>query len=63
LGKQYSQQELIKIALKKGWTVNVGRGKGSHVFASKAGERSFPIPQKIKTGLLENIKKRLRIKD
>jgi predicted RNA binding protein YcfA (HicA-like mRNA interferase family) len=63
LGKQYSQQELIKIALKKGWVVNVGRGKGSHVLVSKAGEQSFPIPQKIKTGLLENIKTRLEIKD
>jgi predicted RNA binding protein YcfA (HicA-like mRNA interferase family) len=63
VGKYYSQQELIKTALEKGWTVSVGRGKGSHVLVSKQGERSFPIPRKIKTGLLANIKKRLEIED
>ncbi len=63
MGKFYSQKDLIKIAKEKGWTVDTGRGKGSHVLVSKEGERSFPIPQKIKTGLLENVKKRLGIKD
>lgn len=63
MGKFYSQKELIKIAKEKGWFISEGRGKGSHVFASKEDERSFPIPQKIKTGLLANIKKRLGIED
>jgi predicted RNA binding protein YcfA (HicA-like mRNA interferase family) len=63
MGRYYSQRELIKIARAKGWIISEGRGKGSHVLASKNGEQSFPIPQKIKTGLLANIKKRLDIKD
>jgi predicted RNA binding protein YcfA (HicA-like mRNA interferase family) len=63
MGKYYSQRELVRIARLKGWTITEGRGKGSHVLASKDGEQSFPIPQKIKTGLLANIKKRLDIKD
>ena len=61
--KFYSQKELVKIAREKGWTISEGRGKGSHVLASKSGEQSFPIPQKIKTGPLANIKKRLGITD
>ncbi|GHT01758.1 hypothetical protein AGMMS50276_30460 [Synergistales bacterium] len=63
MGKYYNQRELIKIALEKGWIVNIGRGKGSHVMVSKEGCQSFPIPNKIKTGLLSNIKKRLEIED
>ncbi|MDR3280219.1 MAG: type II toxin-antitoxin system HicA family toxin [Synergistaceae bacterium] len=63
MGKFYSQKQLIKIAKSKDWIISEGRGKGSHVLASKAGEQSFPIPQKIKTGLLANIKKRLGIND
>ena len=63
MGKFYSQKELIRVAQKKGWTISEGRGKGSHVLVSKEGERSFPIPQKIKSGLLANIKKRLNIED
>jgi predicted RNA binding protein YcfA (HicA-like mRNA interferase family) len=63
MGKYYSQKELMKIAAQKGWTINETRGKGSHVFAEKAGERSFPIPQVIKTGILARIKKILEIKD
>lgn len=63
MGKYYSQHELIKIATERGWTIDPGRGKGSHVWATKDGERPFPIPQKIKTGLLAKIKKRLGITD
>jgi predicted RNA binding protein YcfA (HicA-like mRNA interferase family) len=63
MGKYYSQKELIKIAVKKGWCINETRGKGSHVLAEKTGERPFPIPQVIKTGLLARIKKILEIKD
>jgi Carbamate kinase len=63
MGKFYSQKELIRIAKDKGWTISEGRGKGSHVLASKEGERTFPIPRKIKAGLLANIKKRLGVKD
>ncbi|MDR1978296.1 MAG: type II toxin-antitoxin system HicA family toxin [Synergistaceae bacterium] len=63
MGRYYSQRELIQIAIEKGWTIDQGRGKGSHVLASKKDERSFPIPQKIKTGLLADIKKRLGIID
>jgi predicted RNA binding protein YcfA (HicA-like mRNA interferase family) len=63
MGKYYSQHELIKIAIEKGWAIDRGRGKGSHVMAGKSGEQSFPIPRKIKTGLLADIKKRLEITD
>jgi predicted RNA binding protein YcfA (HicA-like mRNA interferase family) len=63
MGKFYNQRELIKVAHERGWTVIDGRGKGSHVWAVKEGERPFPIPQKIKKGLLGNIKKRLDIDD
>jgi predicted RNA binding protein YcfA (HicA-like mRNA interferase family) len=63
MGKFYSQRELIQIAKERGWTINEGRGKGSHVWAEKQGERPFPIPQKIKKGLLSSIKKRLHILD
>ncbi len=63
MGKFYSQKELIRIAREKGWIVSEGRGKGSHVLVCKPGEQPFPIPQKIKTGLLANIKKRLGITD
>lgn len=38
MGKFYSQRELIKIARGRGWTISEGRGKGSHVLASKEGE-------------------------
>lgn len=63
MGKMYSQREFIAIARKKGWTVTIARGKGSHVWCSKAGERPFPIPTKIKTGINADIKKRLGIED
>ena len=63
LGKQYSRRELIKIALQKGWDVNESRGKGSHSLATKQGERPFPIPYKISSGVHDSIKKRLGIKD
>ncbi len=63
MGKHYSQRELIKIAQEKGWMIDTGRGKGSHVLAQKEGERPFPIPQTITKGVLEKIKKRLNIKD
>ena len=63
MGKFYSQQELVKIAREKGWVISNSRGKGSHILVSKPGEQSFPIPRKIKTGLLANIKKRLGITD
>ncbi len=63
MGKQYSQKELLKIARKQGWDINETRGKGSHVLLTKDGERPFPIPQKIKPGLMNTLKKRLGIKD
>jgi predicted RNA binding protein YcfA (HicA-like mRNA interferase family) len=63
MGKHYSQRELIKIATERGWTIDRGRGRGSHVMASKNDKQSFPIPRKIKTGLLADIKKRLEITD
>jgi len=63
LGKQYSQKELIKIAKEKGWEIDGTRGKGSHVLAMKTGERPFPIPRKIKPGLLATLKKKLQITD
>jgi predicted RNA binding protein YcfA (HicA-like mRNA interferase family) len=63
MGRYYNQKELMKITQEKGWTIDAGRGKRSHVLASKEGEQSFPIPRKIKTGFLANIKKRLDIKD
>ncbi|MBL3593840.1 MAG: type II toxin-antitoxin system HicA family toxin [Synergistaceae bacterium] len=63
MGKHYNQKELIRIAKEKGWEIDETRGKGSHVLAMKAGERPFPIPQKIKPGLLAALKKRLQIDD
>ncbi|MDO9509522.1 MAG: type II toxin-antitoxin system HicA family toxin [Thermovirgaceae bacterium] len=63
MGKQYSQKELIIIAKAKGWDIDETRGKGSHVLAMKPGERPFPIPRKIKPGLLASLKKRLQIDD
>ena len=63
MGRQYTQKELIRIAKARGWEIDETRGKGSHVLAMKAGERPFPIPRKIKPGLLEALKKRLLIKD
>lgn len=63
MGRQYSQKELMKIAKERGWKINEGRGKGSHVLATKKGERPFPIPRIIKKGLLASIKKILDIKD
>ena len=63
MGKFYNQHELIKIAKEKGWAIAESRGKGSHVWAAKSGEMPFPIPRKIKKGLLEKIKKRLGIND
>lgn len=62
MGKYYSQRELIKIAKEKGWEINEDRGKGSHVLATKKGERPFPIPKTIKSGLLAKLKKKLEIK-
>ncbi len=63
LGRQYSRKELIKIAKERGWEIDETRGKGSHVLAMKAGERPFPIPRKIKPGLLASLKKMLQIDD
>jgi len=60
--KSYTQEEFRKIAEELGWTVSKARGKGSHYFASKEGEKGFPIPQKLKKGLQESIKKRLGLK-
>ncbi|BDF79285.1 hypothetical protein CE91St28_20790 [Pyramidobacter piscolens] len=63
MGKVYSQKEFIREAVPRGWTISYGRGKGSHVRCCKEGERPFPIPQKIKTGMNADIEKRLGIKD
>ena len=63
MGKQYSRKELITIALQKGWTINEKRGKGSHAMMIKEGERPFPIPRKLSSGVHDMIKKRLGIKD
>jgi len=52
-----------KIAKERGWEIDETRGKGSHVLAMKAGERPFPIPRKIKPGLLASLKKILQIDD
>jgi len=60
--KSYTQEEFRKIAEERGWTVSKTRGKGSHYFVSKEGEKGFPIPQKIKKGLRESIKKKLGLK-
>lgn len=56
-------KKLIKIAKERGWEIDETRGKGSHVLAMKAGERPFPIPRKIKPGLLASLKKILQIDD
>ncbi len=63
MGKQYSRRELIAIALNQGWSISEKRGKGSHALAIKEGERPFPIPHKISSGVHDMIKKRLGIKD
>ena len=63
MGKQYTQKELIRVALARGWSISETRGKGSHVLAMKDGERPFPIPRTIKKGILESIKKRLGLAD
>ena len=63
MGRFYSQRELIKIAIERGWTISEARGKGSHVLAMKEGERPFPIPKMLSTGVHASIKKRLEIKD
>lgn len=63
LGKQYSRRELIAIALSKGWTLDERRGKGSHAMMLKDGERPFPVPRKLSSGVHDAIKKRLGIKD
>ncbi|MDO5562804.1 MAG: type II toxin-antitoxin system HicA family toxin [Synergistaceae bacterium] len=61
MGKVYSQKEFIAEAMKRGWSISTARGKGSHVWCFKDGERPFPIPQKIKDGINAYIKKRLGI--
>lgn len=61
MGKEYSQKELIKIAKKQGWEFDSKRGKGSHAYAEKEGERPLTIPKNISKGVLESIKKRLKI--
>ena len=63
MGKQYSRKELIAIALKQGWNISEKRGKGSHSLMMKEGERPFPIPQKLSSGVHDMKKKRLGIKD
>lgn len=60
--KIYTRSEFAKIAEERGWTVDKGRGKGSHWWFSKKNEASFPVPGKIKKGLQEQIKKWLGIK-
>ena len=63
MGRQYSRRELIAEAVKRGWTIDERRGKGSHAMALKEGERPFPIPRKISPGVHDMIKKRLGIKN
>ena len=63
MGKQYSRRELIAIAIGQGWNISEKRRKGSHALAMKDGERPFPIPKKLSSGVHDMIKKRLGIKD
>ena len=63
MGKQYSRREIIAIALKQGWSINEKRGKGSQALMTKEGERPFPVPKKLSSGVHDMIKKRLGIKD
>ena len=60
--KVYTRKEFAQIAIERGWTVDKGRGKGSHWWFSKDGEASFPVPGKIKPGMQERIKKWLGIR-
>lgn len=60
--KVYSREEFAKIARARGWTVDKTRGKGGHWWFSKTGEAPFPVPDIIKPGLQEKIKKWLGIR-
>ena len=60
--KTYTREEFARIARTRGWTVNKSRGKGGHWWFMKDGEAPFPVPQIIKTGLQEKIKKWLGIR-
>lgn len=60
--KHYTRDELRKIAKERGWEISETRGKGSHWWASRPGERGSPIPSKITKGVEEAIKKRLGLK-
>lgn len=60
--KTYTRNEFATIARSKGWTVDKSRGKGGHWWFTKNGEAPFPVPEIIKTGLQEKIKKWLGIK-
>ena len=60
--KRYTQSEFVKIARELGWTVTESRGKGSHYWAPKEGQRGFPIPYKISIGVDQAIKKALGLK-
>ena len=60
--RTYTRNEFASIARSRGWTVDKSRGKGGHWWFSKDGEAPFPVPEIIKTGLQEKIKKWLGIK-
>ena len=60
--KRYTQAEFVKIARELGWTVLESRGKGSHYWAFKDGQKGFPIPYKISVGVDHAIKKALGLK-
>ena len=60
--KTYTREEFARIARARGWTVNKSRGKGGHWWFMKDGETPFPVPEIIKTGLQEKIKKWLGIR-
>ena len=60
--KVYSRDEFARIARMKGWTINKSRGKGGHWWFTKDGEAPFPVPDVIKPGLQEKIKKWLGIR-
>lgn len=60
--KVYTRNEFARIALSRGWRVDKTRGKGGHWWFTKEGETPFPVPDVIKTGLQEKIKKWLGIR-
>ena len=60
--KTYTREEFARIARAREWIVNKSRGKGGHWWFMKDGEAPFPVPEIIKTGLQEKIKKWLGIR-